>query len=106
MWKSSVPAFSFKCTPTYLKGVQKYHDDIIEAFDAFPGPLKEEAALVTIPFETYLTKLVNNSNSNSTVLSEGSIAILGVFSVVKLQVNSPDGVIKEFYRVLPILTEV
>lgn len=105
MWKNSKSDCKRTCAPDWVKGVQKYYDDIIEAFNKFPESLLGEANLVKTTFKDYLTKLVDFSNSKSTVLSSGSTAILGVLGTVKLSVNSPDGVIKEFQRVLPFLTK-
>lgn len=105
LWTSSARVCTSQKKPVWVEGVQKYYDDIMVAFSTFPGPLKEQADLLKIPFQEYLTKLVNYSNSNTTVLSSGSTKILGALSKVKLQANTADGVIKEFYRVLPSLTK-
>ncbi|XP_037049913.1 uncharacterized protein LOC119084163 [Bradysia coprophila] len=106
VWKSSKTDFTERPRPAWTDGVQKYHDDIIEAFGKFPpGPLMDKSNAVTTTFQSYITKLVTLSNSNSTVLSSGSQSILEVLKKVNLLENTPIGVINEFYRILPTLME-
>lgn len=106
VWKSSKSDYTGQHKPAWTDGVQKYHDDIMEAFGKFPpGPLMDKSNAVTTSFQSYLTKIVTYSNSNSTVLSSGSNTILGVLDKVSILENTPIGVINEFYRILPTLME-
>ncbi|XP_037038704.1 uncharacterized protein LOC119076135 [Bradysia coprophila] len=92
-----------KSTPHWLNGVQKYYNDIIITFGSFPSEVSGEAELVVETFQALLTKLVDSSNSRSEILSTGATTVLEAFSRIKIAEQSAQGIINEFYRVLPIL---
>lgn len=87
-----------------MGGVQRYSDDILESFASFPpGPLLEKSTEMTAKFQEYLTTLVNLTESKSPTLSWGSTKLLTLFSTVRIQTNTAEGVINEFLRMLPSL---
>lgn len=98
-WRKS----ACKSTPDWLEGVQRYYTDAIASFGSFPSGASVEADLVTSTFQALLTKLVDFSNSKSVILSTGATVILEAFSHVKMYDHRAQGIINEFYRVLPIL---
>ncbi len=90
--------------PTWAYGVQKLYENVAEAVGKFPpGPLLDQANTVMTTFQSFISIMVNLSNSNSTVLSSGAAAILGAVSEIKPLDNTPIGFIREFYRVLSSL---
>ncbi len=106
IWRSSKTDGVCKPYPTWTDGVQHIYDDVIDAFAKFPpGPLLDDAKTLITIFQNLISNLVKSSNSNSTILSSGAAAILGVVGEIKPLVNTPIGFIREFDRVLPNLME-
>lgn len=94
------------CTPDWVEGVQEYFDGTSEAAKNFPsGEPLELADAVMTSFQDFLTKLVSFSDSNSTVLSTSSTAILGALSKLNKLASSANTIIEEFDKVLPDLVE-
>lgn len=94
------------CTPDWVEGVQEYYDGTADAAKNFPsGPPLDLADTVMTSFKNFLPKLVSFGDSNSTVLSSSSTAILGALSKLNKLAFSPNTIIEEFDKVLSDLVE-
>lgn len=64
------------CNDDWEKGVQQTYDGCAKVFSSYRGPTKEIGETVITSFETYIKILKNWNQSNSTILSTSSTAIL------------------------------
>ncbi|KAJ6640891.1 hypothetical protein Bhyg_05824 [Pseudolycoriella hygida] len=103
LWKKT--NYWCKRKPDWIKPVQKYYDDLMIAFNTFPGQVTLAAEMVKAKFRELLTEVITFSNSDAKILSAGATGILESFARVKIDILSAAGIINEFQRVLPILME-
>lgn len=90
---------------SWKKGVQEYYDGCRKVAMNFRGPTYILADNVMNSFEIYLTKLIYLSNSNSTLLTSSTTAILQSLSKLNKLKKSALDVIKEANEVVLKLVE-
>ncbi|KAJ6643753.1 hypothetical protein Bhyg_08718 [Pseudolycoriella hygida] len=85
----------------FKQGVQEYYDGCRRATWKFHGQSYHFADVVMTTMEDYFSKLMYFSNSNSTVLTTSSIALLHSMSKCNKLRKSGLIIIREFNKVLP-----
>lgn len=103
-WKKGInSAYSSRRTPDWVKGLQKYHDDILKSFTGFPSDVAVPSRSMVAEFREFLVENIDYTNSKSKILSSGANKILSVLSVVNIRDLAAQGILNEFHRMLPIL---
>ncbi|KAG4068475.1 hypothetical protein HA402_004816 [Bradysia odoriphaga] len=87
----------------FKEGLQGYYDGCLRATSNYRGNSHDLAHTVMKSFEAYLEKLIYFSNSNSTILSSCSEAILKSISILDKLDGSSMQVVKETGKVFPIV---
>lgn len=89
----------------WKEGVQQYYEGTSKVAKKLSVRTYDEAETIMNAFQMYLTKLIYFTNSNSTVLSTKSAAILEALSKLNKLHQSPTTILKETERALPKLIE-
>lgn len=103
IWQSYRKKNEYNCT--WKAGVQQYYEGSSKVAKKLSARTYNEAETVITTFQMYLSKLIYFANSNSTVLSVKSTAILVTLSKLNKINKSPTKILKESGKALPQLIE-
>lgn len=102
VWLSYSKGSCLRKEDSWTKGVQEFYDGCRTATRLFRGKAFAAADVTVTSLEQFITKLIEFSHSNSTIVTDSSIAILKIMSRNNNLTRSSMNIIIEFEKVFPI----